>query len=633
VPKGAVDGDPISGVGRVNCAGEWGASSTQSRNRRICGRKGLVLQLVLAASLLLISSGSAAGYPSRKNVLIINQVGLSHRIYLLVTEAIQSRLTRNPDYQIEFYSESLDSMSLTDEALQREIQSRLAYRFSNLKLDAVVAVGPEPIRFISGISTKIFPDVPVVFCGGIEGMAGPPRLDSRFTGSWLKLEPAKTIDAALRLFPETRNIIVVGGTSAFDRAIQTLTRDGLRSYEGRLDFTHLTDLEMSALLERLRRLPDKTIVLYTSFFQDAAGSHFINATSALPMVAEASVAPVFGMSDTYLGQGIVGGYVLSFAEQGKIAARILSELLGGKKPEDIPIVTGPNVYMFDWRELQRWGLRESNLPPGSAVLYREPTLWERAKWTLFAGLLVILTLASLTGYLLLKQKQLKLAREAQAQLSGMLITAQEAERSRLASELHDDFSQRLAILALDLETAAETIPKSPQEASLQLHRLLNSASEIGADLHTLSRRLHPSTLENLGLIPGVSAFCREFAAQQSMQVDFSPGDIPRSVPPEAALCLFRIVQEGLRNSKKHSGASNAQVGLEMVGDALHVSVCDQGAGFNVKEGLNNGGLGLRSMGERARLLGGRFEIHSEPRRGTRIDAWVPIQPHTGTEFS
>jgi signal transduction histidine kinase len=215
----------------------------------------------------------------------------------------------------------------------------------------------------------------------------------------------------------------------------------------------------------------------------------------------------------------------------------------------------------------------------------------------------------------------------------MLIGAQETERSRLASELHDDFSQRLALLALDLETAAEMIPESPQEAGQQLHRLLNSTSEIGADLHTLSRRLHPATLETLGLIPGVSAFCKEFAAQQSMQVEFSHENIPRSVPPEAALCLFRIVQEGLRNSKKHSGASNAQVGLEMAGDALHVLVCDQGVGFNLKELLNNSGLGVRSMGERARLLGGRFEIHSEPQKGTRIDAWVPIQPHAGTEIS
>jgi signal transduction histidine kinase len=615
----------------VSRAQGWRSRFSLSRFRRAWAPNGIALQLVLAASFLFISSSAAAYYPSSKNVLIVNQVGLSHRIYAVVTEEILSRLTGNPGYQIEFYTESLDSMSLEEEASQQEIQAWLVQKFSKLRLDAIVAVGPDPIRFLSGSSTTLFPEVPVVFCGSIEAVAGRPKLDSRFTGSWLKLEPAKTIDAALQLLPQTQNIVIVGGTSAFDRANETLTREDLRSYEARFAFTYLTDLRMSDLLEHLRRLPDHTIVLYTSFFRDAAGIQFVNATKALPLIAEASNAPVFGMSDTYLGHGTVGGYVMSFAEQGKIAARILSELLEGKKPEDIPIVTGPNLYMFDWRELQRWGLKERNLPAGSTVLYREPTLWERAKRILLTGLLIILILTFLTGYLLFKQKQLRLAREEQARLSGMLIDAQEKERSRLASELHDDFSQRLALLALDLETAAEMIPESPQEAKRQLHELLNSASEIGADLHTLSRRLHPSTLQSLGLVPGVSAFCREFAAQQSIQVDFSHQDIPRSVPPEAALCVFRIIQEGLRNSKKHSRASNAQVDLAMVGDTLHVLVRDQGVGFNLKELSNKAGLGLRSMGERAHLMGGRFKIHSEPQKGTRIDAWVPIRPRESPE--
>lgn len=608
----------------MNCGSGW-----KARLLQVYGSS-FALQLVLATSLLLIPSSAAVRYGPRKNILLINQVGHSHRAYVVLNEAIQSMVIGNPSYQIEFYSESLDSMSFMDDALQRGLQSWLLRKYSSLKFDAIVAEGPDPIKFLSRLSTTFLPDVPVVFCGSIEEAVGRPKLDARFTGSWLKVEPAKTIEAALRLFPETQHICVVGGTSDFDRAIEASTREGLRSYEGRLDFTYLTDIEMSDLLKRLRHLSDHTIVLYTSFFQDAAGNQFVNATKALPLIAEASTAPVFGISDTYIGQGIVGGYVMSFAEQGSIAARILLELLGAKKPEDIPIVTSPNFYLFDWKELQRWGLRESNLPAGSTVLNREPTLWEHAKWTLLTGLLVILILAFLTGYLLFKHKQLRLAREAQSQLSGMLIDAQETERTRLASELHDDFSQRLALLAIDLETAAEMIPQSPQEAKRQLHGLLNSASEIGADLHTLSRRLHPSILESLGLIPCVSAFCKEFAAQQSMQVDFSHENIPRSIPPEVALCLFRIVQEGLRNSKKHSGASNAQVRLEMVSDTLRLSVCDQGVGFNLKELLNKDGLGVRSMGERAHLLGGRFEIHSEPRKGTRIDAWVPIQPHTGT---
>jgi signal transduction histidine kinase len=222
--------------------------------------------------------------------------------------------------------------------------------------------------------------------------------------------------------------------------------------------------------------------------------------------------------------------------------------------------------------------------------------------------------------------RLKWTRERQFALSGMLINAQEKERCRLAGEIHDDFSQRLALMALELETAEETIGTAPNDAVQQVHNVLNSASELGADLHTLSHRLHSSTLERLGLVPGVRALCREFATQQGIEVDLLTDDLPDSVNPDAALCLFRIIQEGLRNLKKHSGAAKAQVRLRRVGDKLLVTVYDEGVGFDVHDLRKKVGLGVRSMEERADLLGGRFEIHSKPGKGTRIEAWVPLQP-------
>lgn len=215
-------------------------------------------------------------------------------------------------------------------------------------------------------------------------------------------------------------------------------------------------------------------------------------------------------------------------------------------------------------------------------------------------------------------------------LSGQLITAQEKERSRLASEIHDDFSQRIALLALGLENAEEAFATSPDEAARQMHILLNSASEIGADLHTLSHRLHSSTLERLGLVPGVSTLCKEFAIQHGAEVDFLSDNIPNSVPPDVALCVFRIVQEGLRNFQKHSGAAKVEVRLRRATDRLFVSIRDKGIGFDVREGEKEG-LGIRSMEERAYLLGGRFKIHSEPGKGTEIIAWVPVEPRLDQE--
>ncbi len=244
-----------------------------------------------------------------------------------------------------------------------------------------------------------------------------------------------------------------------------------------------------------------------------------------------------------------------------------------------------------------------------------------SEWVWIVALVIMLCLSVLALYV-----QLKRAKDRQMGLSGMLITAQERERSRLASEIHDDFSQRLALMALELETAEEAIGTSPDEAVQRVHNILNFASELGADLHTLSHRLHSSTLERLGLVPGITSLCKEFAVQQGIEVEFLTDDVPRSVHPDVALCLFRIVQEGLRNLKKHSGTAKAQVRLRRVDDKLLVSVVDEGIGFNVRDLGEKEGLGVRSMEERASLLGGRFEIHSKPGKGTRIEASVPLEP-------
>ena len=241
-----------------------------------------------------------------------------------------------------------------------------------------------------------------------------------------------------------------------------------------------------------------------------------------------------------------------------------------------------------------------------------------------AVLLVLLCLIVLALYF-----RLMLARTRQLGLSGMLITAQEKERSRLASEIHDDFSQRMALLALGLENAEEAMGSSPSEAVQQLHSLFTSASEIGADLHTFSHRLHSSTLERLGLVPGVSALCKEFSIRHGIEVDFHADNVPRTVDPDVALCVFRIVQEGLRNLNKYSGAREAKVRLRNTADKLRISICDEGIGFDVREASKKEGLGIRSMEERAHLLGGRFEIHSEPGKGTRIEASVPLQRGLG----
>ena len=161
-----------------------------------------------------------------------------------------------------------------------------------------------------------------------------------------------------------------------------------------------------------------------------------------------------------------------------------------------------------------------------------------------------------------------------------------------------------------------------REAERQFHEIVDSISELGTDLHTLSHQLHPSVLESPGLVHAITALCREFSAQHGVEVGFTSNDVLRSVHPDPALCIYRIVQEGLRNFKKHSGAQQALVSLRVNAEKLSVSILDKGCGFDMQQ-LSHG-LGVWSMEERARALGGDVVIQSAPSKGTTVSAWVPL---------
>ncbi len=579
-----------------------------------------IVTLVLSAVCLLFQPEANSQIKEVRRVVVFYELGPSSPAVALLDRELRAALD-NSRYHIELYGDYLETTLFDDPDAQKSLRDWYVHKYRDRKPDLIIALGPSSLRFMIDSHEKFFAGIPIVFGGTSESQADNPKLDSHFTGCWEMFEPDKTLNVALQLQPSSRHVVVVGGSSSFDKHLEEIYRERLRSYESSLDFTYLTDLDLASLLERLRHLPDHTIVLYTHIGIDANGTRYIGASEASPMVANAANAPVFGPSDVDLGHGQVGGYLESFAMEGKIIGGIALRVLDGESPQSIPAVRGANAYMFDERALRRWGFKESGLPPGSEVLFRGPSFWQRTERMWVALALTVLAVTILALYI-----RLKLAKDRALGLSGMLITAQEKERSRLASEIHDDFSQRLALLALGLENAEDAIGVSPDEAIRQVHDLLNSASEIGADLHTFSHRLHSSTLERLGLVPGVSALCKEFSVQYGVEVDFRANDVPRTVHPDVSLCVFRIVQEGLRNLKKHSGAAKAQVQLRMSAGRIFVTIRDEGLGFDVRELGNGEGLGIRSMEERAYLLGGRFKICSEPGKGTEIEASVPLQP-------
>jgi len=222
----------------------------------------------------------------------------------------------------------------------------------------------------------------------------------------------------------------------------------------------------------------------------------------------------------------------------------------------------------------------------------------------------------------------KEAKAARAELSGRLIHAQEEERARIARELHDDINQRLALLANGLQEVERNSDQSEQsEERKQVRELWQATNDIANDVQQLSHQLHPSKLHYLGLASAIRELCQEFSKLHKTEVQCTAHNIPKHLDETLALGLYRAVQEALRNVAKHSQAHQVKVELAADAKQLRLRVSDDGVGFDPELARNSHGLGLISMQERLRLVGGEFSLWSRPSLGTQIEGVVPLAEH------
>ena len=218
----------------------------------------------------------------------------------------------------------------------------------------------------------------------------------------------------------------------------------------------------------------------------------------------------------------------------------------------------------------------------------------------------------------------KLAEAALANVSRRLIEAHEQERTRIGRDLHDDVVQRLALLSIELEGVQQDVPDAASELRTRIGALRSETTQITNDVQLLSHELHSSKLEYLGIVGAAKNFCKEFSERQKVEIDFQSHDLPTGLPTELSLSLFRVLQEALRNATKHSGVKHFEVRLWGSTGEVHLTVSDLGAGFDIEGAMKSTGLGLTSMQERLRLVGGELSINSQPKGGTTIHARVPF---------
>jgi signal transduction histidine kinase len=391
----------------------------------------------------------------------------------------------------------------------------------------------------------------------------------------------------------------------------------------------LNELGLEEMAQRVKNLPPRSAIYYATVRVDARGVPQ-EEDRVLARLSQAANAPIFTYIDNNFGNGIVGGPMLSTHQIARQSAAVAIRILSGETPGSIKtpaIDVGTPVY--DWRELQRWNISERALPPGSIVQFRQPTTWETYRAYILLIVAVLVAQAVLVQWLLYERWKRRRSESAAHELSGQLIHAQEEERARLARELHDDVTQRLALLAIEAGREERKLPDGAGGSVMKAVR--EGLGRLSEDVHALSYRLHPSILEDLGLVEALKSECERFAHTSPIRVEMSAGDIPEPLPRDVALCLFRIAQEGLRNVARHAaGATRADLSLTRMDGGLRLVIRDDGAGFDPARRRDRGSLGHASMRQRTFLLGGKVAIDGTPGQGTVVEAWVPLNEVRGS---
>jgi signal transduction histidine kinase len=424
----------------------------------------------------------------------------------------------------------------------------------------------------------------------------------------------------------------------YDEQVQS----ALQRFADRVALVYMKERTLPELLAAVKAIPTQSLIFYTRYVPLAPYSPVDRDMYPYEiggLIAEVAPVPIYASSEKSIGTGVVGGMIRPIDVVGTRVGEMARQILKGTPSEDIPIGTIPTTPIFDWRQVKRWGIDPSKLPPGSRILFRTPSVWETYRWYI-VGTIVLVTAQLLLISGLLRQRARRrhaeetiLAREASLrtsfeqsrQLAGRLINAQETIRASLARDLHDDICQRLATVSMDvdaLRTSAGDIRDAvTQHAFDELARDTNSTLE---GIRRLSHDLHPSTLPMLGLVPALRAHCAEIAKRHNVVVEFTTEGDLELLHPDIAVCLFRIAQESLRNGIAHAGAQRFRVSLASAGDEVVLTVTDDGRGFDLEAVRQNGkGLGLVSMEERVRVVGGEVEIVTRPQQGTTIRVRVP----------
>lgn len=571
----------------------------------------------------------------QKRVLILHSYHVGYPWTDNVSEGITSIL--NKEENVEIIYEHMDTKRHVDKDYLKKLLHIYKYKYSGAIPDVIICSDDNALNFLLKNRDELFTSVPIVFCGINNFTDSRIAGHKNITGVVENPDVLGTLQIALRLHPGTRQVAVVHDQTKSALANIERLRKIAPDFEKQVEFKYLTDMTISELREALRALPSETVVLHLTFARDRVGV-FLPLKEASKLVNDNFAGPVYTCWDVRMSYpGHCGGKVVSGRMQGETAAQMAWQILHGESTDSIDIVReSPNVYMFDYEQVKRFGLSKNDLPENSIIVNEPFSFYKKYKgkiWiTIGSFAFLLFLIVSLTTNILRRKQSEETLRESEKRLrflSSQLLNAQEIERRRISLELHDEMGQVLTAISINLRSMGRELPLNLdpliKEKLAETQSLLEQASE---QIRELSHYLRPSMLDDLGLLPTLRWYLDGYKKRTDLDVKYKPINFEERPNPEVEIVIYRVVQEALNNIAKHAQASRVLVRLERKEKEVAISIEDDGKGFDVNEVLApddlKGGIGILGMRERVSTLGGRLSIQSRKGSGTSISAEIPL---------
>ena len=405
----------------------------------------LALCLLFAAVLFMLAMTEAATAES-KRVMLLHSFGKEFKPWSEYAKTIRDELNRQSPWPLDITEQSLITARSSDEDPETPFVEYLRALFAKRPLDLIVSIGAPAAGFVQRHRQQLFATTPMVFTAVDQRRVQYSDLTANDAVVAVRIDYLGAIENILHVLPDTKHVAVVVGASPVEKFWRKEIAREVKPLEGRVEFTWYDDLSFEDILKHAAALPPHSAIFWELMSVDAAGVVHEGNTALARLHAVAN-APIFSYDESFFGNEIVGGPLISVLEGSRQTAAVAIRILGGEKAGDIKVPPiGLAAPKFDWRQMQRWGISESRLPPGSEILFREPTAWEKYRWQIMLTAIALLLQTALIVGLLYEHRRRRTveveARQRMAQLAHLNRQSTAGELSAsIAHELRSAFGR------------------------------------------------------------------------------------------------------------------------------------------------------------------------------------------------